>query len=303
LANLAKAADAAANALTRASGGKVATDGKIDLSGLSNIEATKLANSQPGDPLDNLLKIKNNFSSTTGEQSVFDMFKDVKTASADGAATTADFSQSLMTAGNDVLKLAAAANQGGGALGILPTIISAIGSMVSVGGASGGGGLGGLVGGLLGAVTGGGGGYSAAAQGALDALIATFHTGGVVGQAGTTMRQVDSSIFAGAQRYHGGGAVRGLKTGEVPAILMEDEEVLTRQDPRHRDNIISVGNKQYLMSGTGGSSGGPAVQSSANTTYLQVSVTPPVGGSRESAMQWGAAAGRQMQHAMRRNGS
>jgi hypothetical protein len=39
-----------------------------------------------------------------------------------------------------------------------------------------------------------------------------------------------------------------------------------------------------------------------HSTVIQVNVTPPPGSSRATAMQWGATAGRQMQHAMRRNG-
>jgi hypothetical protein len=64
------------------------------------------------------------------------------------------------------------------------------------------------------------------------------------------MRSGDKSIFANAPRYHTGGIVgkaadkisEKLKHGEVPAILMggpkgKREEVLTADDPRHRDNL------------------------------------------------------------------
>jgi uncharacterized protein (UPF0335 family) len=37
-------------------------------------------------------------------------------------------------------------------------------------------------------------------------------------------------------RYHTGG-LAGLKPDEVPAVLLKNEEVLTRDDPRHRDNL------------------------------------------------------------------
>jgi lambda family phage tail tape measure protein len=52
------------------------------------------------------------------------------------------------------------------------------------------------------------------------------------------------AVFAGAAKYHAGGrviarndVVPGLQANEVPAILLRNEEVLTREDPRHRDNI------------------------------------------------------------------
>lgn len=60
------------------------------------------------------------------------------------------------------------------------------------------------------------------------------HTGGIAGMLGT-MRNVNPAMFWGAPRYHTGG-VAGLGPNEVPAILQRGEEVLTRQDPRHRYN-------------------------------------------------------------------
>lgn len=43
-------------------------------------------------------------------------------------------------------------------------------------------------------------------------------------------------------------------------------------------------------------------QSAGNTTVLHVNVTPPAGGSRATAMQWGADAGREIQRSLARNG-
>ncbi|NQV83923.1 MAG: tape measure protein [Rhodospirillales bacterium] len=63
--------------------------------------------------------------------------------------------------------------------------------------------------------------------------VATLHGGGLAGRDGVS-RSVSPSIFAGAQRLHGGGLP--LRPGEVPAILKQDEEVLTSRDPRHRFN-------------------------------------------------------------------
>lgn len=83
--------------------------------------------------------------------------------------------------------------------------------------------------------------YLMAAGAAMGA--ATKHTGGVVGQSSGNSKRVDSSIFAGAQRLHGGG-IPGLQADEVPTILQKSEEVLTRDDPRH------------ILNGGGGGGGG-----------------------------------------------
>lgn len=72
-----------------------------------------------------------------------------------------------------------------------------------------------------------GGGVASAATAALGQ-----HNGGVTGMNATFARRVDSSAFMGAPRYHTGG-VAGFAPNEVPAILQKNEEVLTRDDPRH----------------------------------------------------------------------
>lgn len=72
--------------------------------------------------------------------------------------------------------------------------------------------------------------------------------------------------------------------------------------------LLNVAGKQYLMMGaqagsvTPNGAGGPSSQASRGDTYVTVQVTPPTGSSRETAQQWGATAGRQLQHALRRNG-
>lgn len=68
------------------------------------------------------------------------------------------------------------------------------------------------------------------------------HIGGIAGYTATT-RKVDPTWFLGAVRYHSGG-VAGLKPNEVPTILEKGEEVLTRNDPRHRYNQGSEGQPQ-----------------------------------------------------------
>lgn len=69
--------------------------------------------------------------------------------------------------------------------------------------------------------------------------IGTMHVGGVVGDPFKQTTAVDPAVFAGAPRYHVGG-IAGLKPGEVPAVLMRGEEVLTADDPRHIANLGEV---------------------------------------------------------------
>lgn len=55
------------------------------------------------------------------------------------------------------------------------------------------------------------------------------HDGGMVGSG--PARMVSPWLFAGAQRYHGGGYA-GLKPGEVPIIAQRGERVLSREEVR-----------------------------------------------------------------------
>ncbi len=95
------------------------------------------------------------------------------------------------------------------------SLISGIGSLFagSAGGGSGAGGWLSLLGSLFGAF---------------------FHQGGIAGEGGRG-RMIPAFAFAGAPRLHDGGML-GLRSNEVPAILEAGEEVLTRNDPRHRLN-------------------------------------------------------------------
>ncbi|MDW3204564.1 MAG: hypothetical protein R8L07_03395 [Alphaproteobacteria bacterium] len=99
------------------------------------------------------------------------------------------------------------------------------------GGGFGGGGGGGIFGSLIGAAASffGGGGYTTTSVG-------TIHSGGLAGGARGITRDVSPAVFFGAGRYHDGG-IPGLRGNEVPAILEDDEEVLTVRDPRHRFNL------------------------------------------------------------------
>ena len=88
---------------------------------------------------------------------------------------------------------------------------------------------------ILNAIGGGGGGGGGGQGGFIAGLFAPKkHTGGPVNSGGGRTL-VSPAVFAGAQRYHGGG-IAGLAPDEVPAILLRNEEVLTEDDPRHRAN-------------------------------------------------------------------
>lgn len=62
--------------------------------------------------------------------------------------------------------------------------------------------------------------------------------------------------------------------------------------------------KQYLMMGSQGGKvepKGAGADQKSQPTIVNVSVTPPVGGSWASAAQWGAEAGRHIRKSMVRN--
>lgn len=69
--------------------------------------------------------------------------------------------------------------------------------------------------------------------GGLGGMIAGIvrHNGGLANGSGTT-RAISPAWYTNAVRYHSGG-IAGLKPNEVPAILERNEEILTRDDPRH----------------------------------------------------------------------
>lgn len=92
-------------------------------------------------------------------------------------------------------------------------------------------GLGDMLGSLFSSMFGGG-----SSSGFFSAIMAAFaHTGGVAGSVGLQRRAVNPAVFANAIRYHTGG-IAGLQPNEVPAVLQKGEEVLTANDPRHRNN-------------------------------------------------------------------
>ncbi len=83
------------------------------------------------------------------------------------------------------------------------------------------------------------------------------HTGAVIGGGGGWQSLVPAGAFNFAPRYHSGG-IAGFKPNEVPAVLMQGEEVLTADDPRHVKNYKnSTGpvNISINVSGAEGSAG------------------------------------------------
>lgn len=87
-----------------------------------------------------------------------------------------------------------------------------------------------------------GGGRGAVAASVGSAAAASVrHTGGLAEQG--IKRKINPFVFVGATRYHTGG-IAGLAPNEVPAILQRGEEVLTKQDPRHRNNAYNGGGNQ-----------------------------------------------------------
>lgn len=65
-----------------------------------------------------------------------------------------------------------------------------------------------------------------------NTMAGTKHGGGMAGSPSGGSRSVHPTFFQTAQRLHSGG-IPGLSNNEVPAVLLKNEEVLTRDDPRH----------------------------------------------------------------------
>jgi len=100
---------------------------------------------------------------------------------------------------------------------------------------------------ILNAITAAMGGGGGAAGGTIANTL--FHSGGVVGRGKGVVRELPREAFNNAMRYHTGG-LAGFRPNEVPAILERNEEVLTRDDPRH---VLNGGTRA-----AGGEGGGDA---------------------------------------------
>lgn len=152
-------------------------------------------------------------------EAVEDVFGDIRDAAKDsikdvikGTESIGDAFQKLADRITDILLDLALEELLSGGTGFSDVFGTILGGIGGIGGTSGGGadplGL------LTTAAFGGG--------------VVPFHKGGVVG-------------FDGTPRFHTGG-IAGLRPDEVPAVLQRGEEVLTANDPRHRDNGGSAGN-------------------------------------------------------------
>lgn len=104
------------------------------------------------------------------------------------------------------------------------------------------------VGGIVGSFFGGGGATAGSFMDAGTTAAGVAHRGGVVGHVNDN-RIVPASVFDGAPRRHGGGLV----SGERAIIALDEEEVLTEDDPRHVKNI-----RRGRASGGGGGYGADA---------------------------------------------
>lgn len=129
----------------------------------------------------------------------------------------------------------------------------------------------------------------------LEALTAAAGTAAtaLAAMSATSAGASGTGLVAAVAGAAGGRAIGGpVSAGQMYRVNEQGPELLT------------VAGKQYLMAGKQGGMVSPAEATSARggDTYVNVNVAPPPGASRATAMQFGAAAGRQMQLAMRRNG-
>lgn len=121
--------------------------------------------------------------------------------------------------------------------------------------------------------------WAAAAQ----FIASQFHSGGIVG-AGGTARSMPLAAFAYAPRYHSGG-IAGLAPNEVPAVLQVGEEVLTKDDPRHMNNLRSGIGDVSISVQVQGAQGDNGQLQGAGTALARV--------VRTSIEQWAAEQSRQ----------
>jgi tape measure domain-containing protein len=131
----------------------------------------------------------------------------------------------------------------------------------------------------------GGGGLGSAIGSGLSSFIGgLFHDGGVVGDGGrSTAIPISAAAFAPA--YHTGG-IAGLRPDEMFAKLRIGEEVLTRDDPRHRWNNPSQQT--------------PDAQAGNVTVINHFTLNQPA--DRRTQEQIATLAGNSIKRAMQRNG-
>ncbi len=240
---------------------------------------------------------------TTGESAVMGLFKDADKSSA-------ALAKSNDQAATSILQFASAAARGGDALSRLPGLIQTILAAASASSASGGGG--GLFG-ALGSLFGGGGGTFAGTTGlegmSPDTLALFFAEGGYTGnkgerQAAGVVHGKEYVFSAPAVRRIGVPALermhRSARTGAGASGLpgyADGGFVTGRNGP---ETLMMVPATNYLVRRGDNADTKPAARS-GDVYHLNITVPMPVGGTRETAMQFGAAAGRQIQTSLRRN--
>lgn len=98
-----------------------------------------------------------------------------------------------------------------------------------------------------GAASGGGAAAGAGSSDLAGTAANVAHGGGIAGMANRSTRIVPAALFARAQRLHTGG-MPGIDSTEVPTILKKNEEVITRDDPRH---VLNGGKNSVAAQGGG----------------------------------------------------
>jgi hypothetical protein len=120
--------------------------------------------------------------------------------------------------------------------------------------------------GAVASAAGGAAGGSSIFSGIMPAIMSLFaHGGQMIGAPAMMTRAIDPTVFINAPRYHDGGMV-GLSADEVPAILQQGEQVLSKSQVRANmttgsqaqgqsiRNVLAIGDKE-LASAMAGSDG------------------------------------------------
>ena len=127
--------------------------------------------------------------------------------------------------------------------------------------------------------TGGAGGFGGMVTGFLGSITTgLFHTGkGATQTRSANQRTVSPAIFASAPRFHS-GKLPGLRSGEMAAIIREDEEVIPPSDPRHSWNQKGATGLGGASAGQGGGAGDATIVNTFDAeSFLQAGLASPSG--------------------------